>query len=1189
MDVVVATPVETLPLKELFSEVVFNFLEKTKSGDTFASNDWAKGIRDRIKRVLGDLAAQYGYALSPLGGVGKIRRNNQYLNFRKLPMRTNRGFYPIVGFRFDTQRVEYAFGYSNDNPVPDSFVETMRSVGEEALPDFSDRTAQGLPMRIFDLAQTTDQELTQTLIALLDAYQKCLDELTEELAAFEKEGRQKLTNETLTPEELEELLDNYVAWCSANPDNEHLLQERPGEYNAWSREYFSSIPADRLASELIEFVADGGKLQSGGERSKSKFARAVSGREEELRAHILKAYEAGFDLEQWWEDCASFNGFGKGIRSIFLHRVFPDTYAPFNDKALAGYQLLGAMPTRGKRWSPAYSDVNTAAHSIRDKRPEQLSLYRADHLTHYIKTPEGERIVQEILRRRPQSAANSPSFRIWVLAGGRGGSAIDAFTENNVVAIDFGIRESLMPCTSPEKIDAAIRRAHTEPGEHPFWVATCFAFSQKMRPGDVVVLRNGLRGIGAVGVVSSRYGFDKTKDRFPHTRHVSWVRSAEWQLDESDQAFWQSTLGEIAEDPERLAAVKRATGWSDFEAELTQAQDEVRLASPFQELFCDGEEAHAAFDLLARTLRTLKILDPRSERLALTLPGNGVRITLNYGARTLLGFRREEGELQTVFCAKRSELGVEEKFEWGEFSVDTVPAGVGLKQAPLSEFLSSQTAQEHFDRAVEAIRDSYSQRAPYARMHIPALVSAALDPAARERLFLDGLSHFESGEQFQDFVSAKGTEEEKVKGRNVIYFGPPGTGKTWTLLNEERKKFVVEAQSSGSEERLRALVADEPWWVVLAAALCKMGPSKVPDIAEHPLVQARHSVSSAKRLRSTIWSSLQMHTTLASETVSYTSRQEPLIFDKSPDSTWSVKAEMLAADAPEVLQLAEAASQDAQSSGTISRCETVTFHQSFSYEDFIEGIKPRVSGDGSDSLGYEIQPGIFKRLCDRARADKEHEYAIFIDEINRGNVASIFGELISLIEADKREGAPREISVRLPYSKELFSVPANVSILGTMNSADRSVEALDTALRRRFTFEEISPSVEVLRQAGIRVEGVDVPRLFEVVNERLERLLNRDHQIGHAYFLELSESRDSLEALRLLFRSKIIPLMQEYFYADMGRIGLVLGSAFVERVERADLADFNYPDADLLREREIYRLRDPMKLSAADFRSVYGG
>lgn len=212
----------------------------------------------------------------------------------------------------------------------------------------------------------------------------------------------------------------------------------------------------------------------------------------------------------------------------------------------------------------------------------------------------------------------------------------------------------------------------------------------------------------------------------------------------------------------------------------------------------------------------------------------------------------------------------------------------------------------------------------------------------------------------------------------------------------------------------------------------------------------------------------------------------------------------------------------------------ITFHQSMSYEDFIEGIKPKAK-DGK--ITYEVKNGIFKELCAKAEKDKSQNYVMITDEINRGNVANIFGELISLIEDDKRLGASEELHAELPYSHTIFGVPKNVYIIGTMNTADRSVEALDSALRRRFTFKEMMPKSELVPEKN------NVRSIFEIINQRIEVLKDREHQIGHSYFMGVEYEDD----LKDVFYDKIIPLLQEYFYGDYEKIQLVLGEGFVKK------------------------------------------
>ena len=236
------------------------------------------------------------------------------------------------------------------------------------------------------------------------------------------------------------------------------------------------------------------------------------------------------------------------------------------------------------------------------------------------------------------------------------------------------------------------------------------------------------------------------------------------------------------------------------------------------------------------------------------------------------------------------------------------------------------------------------------------------------------------------------------------------------------------------------------------------------------------------------------------------------------------------------------------------RCIFVTFHQSYGYEEFVEGLRPILKDGNLDnnnsSIGYEIRSGSFKLLCDRARSEPNCRFAMVIDEINRGNVSKIFGELITLIEPDKRERGENPVTVTLPYSGKSFNIPSNVDIFGTMNTADRSLATLDTALRRRFEFIHLAPDTRDSTSAplaGLRINFrekiINVSELLSAVNRRIETLYDRDHRIGHAYFMSLREvvdGKERFDALGEIFKARILPLLEEYFFEDWEKIRLVL-------------------------------------------------
>lgn len=292
--------------------------------------------------------------------------------------------------------------------------------------------------------------------------------------------------------------------------------------------------------------------------------------------------------------------------------------------------------------------------------------------------------------------------------------------------------------------------------------------------------------------------------------------------------------------------------------------------------------------------------------------------------------------------------------------------------------------------------------------------------------------------------------------------------------------------------------------------------------------------------------------------------------------------------------------------GKADRFEFVTFHPSFSYEDFVEGLRPVEVERADKTQAIEIRPqdGALKRICRRAKDDPDHRYALVIDEINRGNIAKIFGELITLVEADKRVRYDKDgrriagIEVTLPCTGEPFGVPDNVDLYGTMNTSDRSVALVDLALRRRFLFRAVLPDASVIQgadgdgqvDADDEKSPIDLRRLLRVLNARLTVMRGPESCIGHAYLTPVTD----IDQLRGAFRDRIIPLLQEYFFDDLEGVARVLTvnkgiTPFMRAIEPQVSALFGSHSADLddLADQAVWRVATAF--SAESFRALYEG
>ena len=439
---------------------------------------------------------------------------------------------------------------------------------------------------------------------------------------------------------------------------------------------------------------------------------------------------------------------------------------------------------------------------------------------------------------------------------------------------------------------------------------------------------------------------------------------------------------------------------------------------------------------------------------------------------------------------------------------------------------------------------------------------------------------------------------QSVRAKNLILYGPPGTGKTF-WLTEKFKEYTDDAQVD-RETWLQELVGPYGWRPVIAVALADLNrPVRVGEIRAHELVAAK-ALQRGRRpgsFHTTIWAFLQEHTPRTVETVESRVRREPFIFSKRESSEWELLESWREEDEEAAALFDQFKAGPKAAAEPVRRYRVVTFHPSFSYEDFIRGIRPVASSE-EGTTQCQIVDGVFKQICDEARSNPQKRYALFIDEINRANIAKVFGELITLIEPDKRavyDVSGRRTSgmvVQLPGSQANdvadpeFDVPANLDIYGTMNTADRSIALLDVALRRRFEFQEMEPEYGLLKPVGT----IDVGEMLRRINDRLEYLIDREHRIGHAYLMRA----DSLDDLRTAFRLKIIPLLQEYFFDDFGRVAAVLTTdpAAPKFIETEDLEQsklFGRAAATIgeTNNRSRYRLTPYLEWTEESFRGIY--
>lgn len=479
-------------------------------------------------------------------------------------------------------------------------------------------------------------------------------------------------------------------------------------------------------------------------------------------------------------------------------------------------------------------------------------------------------------------------------------------------------------------------------------------------------------------------------------------------------------------------------------------------------------------------------------------------------------------------------------------------------------------------------------------------------------------------------------ENNPVNSANTILFGPPGTGKTYSTI--DRALALLGEDTNGSRENRKTVFTEYQKkgriffcsfhqnfsYEDFIEGIKPMEPDEYDEFLKYEIkdglfmracVEATYSYLLGRNKSDTgaiqhfldfnalfdqlfdeVSDAGAMQLTIKSEgvvSVTTTTKGNFAIRHEGKETPYSVSRDRLSILYEEFPNLSEVTNISNAFRGAIGGCNATAYWSVLNKLQELGKEKNKSKGKIEETLdpniGYEEKKSIVKKywtLRDTSLAGKQalEPYVFIIDEINRGNVSQIFGELITLIEDDKRIGKEEALYLDLPYSKHPFGVPPNLHIIGTMNTADRSVEALDTALRRRFSFVPMMPDVRHLK---VTKDEINLPAILTTLNKRLRVLKDNDHTIGHAWFWNIED----LAGLKQVFANKVLPLLQEYFYNDYEKLGLLLGDAFFEKQEQVSsniFANFSGGNglAGQYEQSWQYELKAVSALKAVDFKTL---
>lgn len=837
----------------------------------------------------------------------------------------------------------------------------------------------------------------------------------------------------------------------------------------FTQDNLAKMSRDAFVEFFFEFARDGGKLQSGGARTAGRFRRTMQERLDEFRAYALEPFQDGFDEVSWLERSKPFAGFGQGLATIYLNRIDKSRFAILNNKAAEAVELLGVDVPAGL--GAGYRAVRDAERQLIEWYPEFENFYRADALSQFL---IGEAVGKPwVARLRPESAQGETGC--WLIAPGPHARLWDECYAGGIIGIGWDtIAEDLSNCASSEELE---KRYYSAYGD----AATKVDFRQLddfvlgMQEGDHVFAKRGRTEIVGYGKVASRYYYDETRAELKHVRKVNWLKRGRWEIPEGTQKL-----------PRKTITRERNADRTEILLSLIEGPQEATTPAPAEAAFTEssfellkglhGEPTAAFYNRHLNEFKT-ELEQPFQDLL------KAVVETLPSSVTDLMETQKR---LFSRIPKNDYGRGGAWPFYWGAL----YPKG-GKRTADPQLFVGINDSLLHFGFYVgEYGGESTARFAGNCKRHAAVLKRLLEDSLSDESLIFgdyEGPREFRlprpedklpSWDRWLATPEEAGIRAATVLSRSDVMATPRATlvGQIADVFQRLFPLILLAHYEDPLEHINRYLEAEPP------------EPTEMNPV--YPLDQCAAETHFAQRELER-W-------------VRAIERKKQAIFYGPPGTGKTFIAERIGRHLI---------------GGGDGFCETLQFHPAYAYEDFVQGLRPKaVSGHG---LEYAMVPGRFKEFCSRARGCTDR-CVLVIDEINRANLSRVLGELMYLLEY-RNESVPLAGGDR-------FQIPANVRIIGTMNTADRSIALVDHALRRRFAFLALYPEYRILQEFHRDTE-FDPTGLVRVL-ERLNDAINDAHyHVGISFFL-LTEMAENIADV---WQMEIEPYIKEFFFDQPDR------------------------------------------------------